>query len=229
MKYPSIITQQGAAERNTQPIIDELAKLINPSTKSQILELGSGSYVHLEAFARRWNNVQWWGTVRDEAEHGSASSRLSENDILLSNLNGPRVLDIEIEDDWKALETAVFYGTAGPFAGFVMINLIHCCPLDAPENIFRHLSPVNPSIDTKLIDTKNGWIAAYGPWLNDDGSYKSDSDEKFDKEYIKSKSPLLGLRSIKSISDIASKWGFVEESRRDLPKGNVFVVWRVKP
>ncbi|WVQ62789.1 uncharacterized protein L199_000937 [Kwoniella botswanensis] len=229
MTYPSIITQQGAAERNTQPIIDELAKLIDPSTKSQILELGSGSYIHLEAFARRWTNVQWWGTVRDEAEQGSASSRLSENNILLPNLNGPRILDIEIEDDWKALGKAVFYGTAGPFVGFIMINLIHCCPLDAPENIFKHLSPINPSIETKLIDTKNGWLAAYGPWLNDDGSYKSDSDEKFDKEYIRSKSPLLGLRSIKSISDIASKWGFVEESRRDLPKGNVFVVWRVKP
>lgn len=59
-----------------------------------------------------------------------------------------------------------------------LVNLIHCCPLDAPENIFRHLSPINPSIETKLIDTSNGWIAAYGPWLNDDGSYKSDSDEK---------------------------------------------------
>lgn len=98
MTYPSIITQQGeysflscyhefhclhsrllaelrphsigAAERNTQPIIDELAKLIDPNTKSQVLELGSGSYVHLEAFARRWTNVQWWGTVRDEAEQG---------------------------------------------------------------------------------------------------------------------------------------------------------------
>lgn len=55
------------------------------------------------------------------------------------------------------------------------------------------------------------------------------TSDQFDKEYIKSKSPLLGLRSIKSISDIASKWGFVQESRRDLPKGNVFVVWRVKP
>ncbi|WWC99102.1 hypothetical protein V866_005997 [Kwoniella sp. B9012] len=228
MTYPSIITQQGAAERNTQPIIDELARLIDPNIKIQVLELGSGSYVHLEAFARGWTNVQWWGTVRDEAEQGSASSRLSENNILLPNLNGPRVLDIEIEDNWQALGKAVFYGTAGPFVGFIMINLIHCCPLDAPENIFRHLSPINPSIETKLIDTKNGWLAAYGPWLNDDGSYKSDSDEKFDKEYIKSKSPLLGLRSIKSISDIASQWGFVEESRRDLPKGNVFVVWRVK-
>ncbi|WWD08827.1 hypothetical protein V865_006941 [Kwoniella europaea PYCC6329] len=208
MTYPSIITQQGAAERNTQPIIDELAKLIDPNTKSQVLELGSGSYVHLEAFARRWTNVQWWGTVRDEAEQGSASSRLSENNILLPNLNGPRVLDIEIEDDWIPLEKAVFYGTAGPFAGFIMINLIHCCPLDAPENIFRHLSPINPSIETKLIDTSNGWIAAYGPWLNDDGSYKSDSDEKFDKDL---------------------EMGFCRGEQKGFTERQCIFVWRVKP
>nr|XP_019050181.1 hypothetical protein I302_00605 [Kwoniella bestiolae CBS 10118]OCF29111.1 hypothetical protein I302_00605 [Kwoniella bestiolae CBS 10118] len=219
MSYPSIITQPGAAQRNVQPIIDELSKLIEPNTKSQILEFGSGDYTHLQAFARRWEKVQWWGTVRDEAEQGSASSRLLDHHVLLPNLNGPRVLDIEIQDDWIPFCTAVKFGTAGPFTGFIM---------NAPENIFKHISPINPSITPRTIDVNNGWVAAYGPWLNDNGSYKSEADEKFDKEYIKSKSPLLGLRTIKSISEIALKWGFVEESRKELPKGNVFVVWRVK-
>lgn len=37
----------------------------------------------------------------------------------------------------------------------------------------------------------------------------------------------LGLRTVKSITEMAEKWGFVEESREELPKGNMFVVWRV--
>lgn len=51
---------------------------------------------------------------------------------------------------------------------------------------------------------------------------------KFDRTYIRAKDDKLGLRTIRSITDMAEQWGFVEESRNELPKGNSFVVWRVR-
>ena len=55
-----------------------------------------------------------------------------------------------------------------------IVNLLHCCPVGVPEKIFKHLSPQNGN--EAILDPRNGWVAAYGPWLNDDGSYKSQAD-----------------------------------------------------
>ncbi|WRT65494.1 uncharacterized protein IL334_002437 [Kwoniella shivajii] len=227
MSYPSIITQEGAVERNVEPIIEALSPLLDGIDNGHIMELGSGSYKHIEAFAKKWENVRWWGTVRNEIEQEIAGDRLEKENVRLNNLHEPRIVDISNQRHWDEIYIAVRHGVAKQFSGFIMINLIHCCPIDYSEKVFKSLSP-RSTLDPKILNPSKGWIVAYGPWLNDDGSYKSDQDEKFDREYIKSKSPLLGLRSIKSISDIASKWGFVEEQRKQLPKGNMFAVWRVK-
>ena len=55
-----------------------------------------------------------------------------------------------------------------------VVNLIHCMPLEAPEGIFQHLTI--PSYGRSLL-VQGAWVAAYGPWLNDDGSYKSQADK----------------------------------------------------
>ncbi|WWC60099.1 uncharacterized protein I303_102663 [Kwoniella dejecticola CBS 10117] len=228
MSYPSIITQEGAAQRNKQPIIDALSSLIGDDTEGEIIEFGSGSYEHIESFAKKWEKVVWWGTVRNETEQGIVSTRLEEQNVRLLNLREPRVLDISKESDWGSLYKGLQFGVSGPFLGCLMINLIHCCPVELPEQVFEHLSPINARLVHKPLESDRSWIAAYGPWLNDDGTYKSSEDEKFDKEYIRFKSPLLGLRTIKSVSEIAERWGFIEESRKEMPKGNVFVIWRVR-
>jgi len=38
----------------------------------------------------------------------------------------------------------------------------------------------------------------------------------------------LGLRTIASLTRFAETWGFEEESRKEMPAGNGFIVWRVK-
>jgi len=118
---------------------------------------------------------------------------------------------------------------------------VHCCPEGAPEGIFRHLSPQTES-GRQLLNPHTGWIAAYGAYKNDDGTYKSENDKKvcmplvsveeaneqFEKTHIQKDDASLGLRTVKSISEMAERWGFAEESRRDMPNGNMFIVWRVK-
>jgi hypothetical protein len=128
------------------------------------------------------------------------------------------------------------------------VNLIHCCPPELPENVFKHLSPLTEE-GRNLLDSNEGWIVAYGAFLDDEGNYKSQADRlvsrlvtsgcffsafivpmltgtQFDNTHIRAKHPSLGLRSIKSITLQAEKWGFVESARQDLAKGNMFIVWR---
>jgi hypothetical protein len=53
------------------------------------------------------------------------------------------------------------------------------------------------------------------------------ADRQFDKSYIKAKDPSLGLRTVGSITDYARKWGFEEVERKEMPKGNMWVVWKL--
>jgi hypothetical protein len=55
-----------------------------------------------------------------------------------------------------------------------VVNLIHCLEEHLPERIFENLSP---GADRPLLAPR-GWIAAYGAFKQDDGSYKSEKDEK---------------------------------------------------
>ncbi|KAK8861387.1 hypothetical protein IAR55_002206 [Kwoniella newhampshirensis] len=250
MTYPSVISQEGSASRNLVPIIDALTPLLSSTTRSpisdhvtppvaselsrqrnqgrrRILELGSYPYDHIVAFARRWDDIEWLGCVRDHWESSQVEERLKNIDTG-ENLLGPRKLDISMEEDWNRLQKDVGLASGEAFEGVIMLNLVHCVPAHLPEEVFRHLSPlISPG--RRLLDGSKGWIAAYGPWLDDEGNHKSVADQEFDEKYIKAHHPDLGLRSVKSITHYAEKWGFVEEGRSEMPKGNTFVVWRVKP
>lgn len=49
-------------------------------------------------------------------------------------------------------------------------------PEGVPEHVFRNLSPKTD--EGRRLLRKGGWVAAYGAYLNDDGSYRSEGDEK---------------------------------------------------
>lgn len=241
MSYPSIITQPGASARNISPILEQLHLLLadNPSGvavktadasgttekkgQKRILEIGSYPYEHIRRFAEEWPGYEWWGSGRTEEEiAGIGVSSLSG-----SNLRPPIKLDIGEAEHWAALQRLLQEehspGLKRGFEGILMINIIHCCPVDTPEGVFRHASTT-----LAVAGKKPQWIAAYAPWLNDDGTYKTAADEEFDKGYIRAKHPSLGLRTISSIDSFAEKWGYAKGQRTEMPKGNTWVVWRAR-
>ncbi|WVR04000.1 hypothetical protein IAU60_000999 [Kwoniella sp. DSM 27419] len=233
--YPSVISTEGSAERNIRPLIDVLEPLLtgsrseggsNSGPPRRILELASFPYLQIEAFARAYGHWDWWGSVRDQGELSDTEARLRSRGTLSPNLRPPRILDIAMEDHWRALGRDLVSDGAAPLDGVLMVNLIHCCPLHLPEEVFRQLSPRSDD-GKKRLNPTDGFVAAYAPFLNDDGSYKSEGDRKFEHEHIKKTDPSLGLRTIPNITAMAVKQGFREESRVEMPKGNMFVVWRV--
>ena len=54
----------------------------------------------------------------------------------------------------------------------IPVNIVHCCPADLPEKVFEHAAT------TLASGGVFPWVAMYSPWLHDDGSYKSASDEQ---------------------------------------------------
>lgn len=108
----------------------------------------------------------------------------------------------------------------------IPVNLVHCCPEGVPEHVFRNLSP--RTAEGRRVLVPNAWLAVYGAYLNDDGTFRSEGDAKFDAEYIKGVHPSLGLRTPKSIVEMAERWGWRQESRTTMPKGNLWFVFRAE-
>lgn len=77
------------------------------------------------------------------------------------------------------------------------VNLVHCTPEGLPENVFRNLSPKTEA-GRKLL-SKGGWIAAYGAYLNDDGSFRSAGDEKVNNNVVLANASLTANTSKESI------------------------------
>ncbi|KAL1409534.1 hypothetical protein Q8F55_003518 [Vanrija albida] len=229
MAYPSVISQKGSAARNVEPVLAALAPLIKPPpaapsqhTRPQprptparrVLELASYPYEHILAYAAAWPEVEFSGTVRDEREAAGVGAALP------ANVRAPFQLDVAVDAEWDLLRGAAGEG----YDGVIMLNLVHCMPEGGVEDVFRNLSPLTPGGRRLLAPC--GWIAAYGAYLNDDGSFRSAADEKFDAEHIKATHPSLGLRTPQSVTALANKWGFDEVVRADMPKGNLWLVWQ---
>ena len=56
------------------------------------------------------------------------------------------------------------------------VNLLHCMPPNLPEEIFRQLSPSRS--EGPLLTPETGFVATYGPFLADDGTYRSEGDRQ---------------------------------------------------
>lgn len=76
-----------------------------------------------------------------------------------------------------------------------IVNIVHCCPEGLPERVFRELSYSSSSAGTSgeplLADA--GWIAVYGPFLSDDGTYKSLADEQVRPPNLSQGCRLMGI------------------------------------
>lgn len=61
-------------------------------------------------------------------------------------------------------------------------NLLHCSPRRTQDDIFSHLGHSNAceSGETQIsgLLRNGGWVAVYGAFMTDDGSFASDGDEK---------------------------------------------------
>ncbi|KLT39202.1 hypothetical protein CC85DRAFT_305223 [Cutaneotrichosporon oleaginosum] len=214
--YPSVISVPGSAQRNIGTVIECLEPLVNgPVPAKYVLELASFPYQHIRGYAAQWPHVHFSGTVRDADE-----LEKTPMEGIPGNIAPPEKLDIAIQEDWDAL----FKTVNEPFDGVIMVNLVHCTPEGLPEHVFRNLSPLTP--EGRRVLAPGAWIGVYGAYLNDDGSFRSDGDAKFDAEYIKGVHPSLGLRTPKSLRAMAEKWGWREESQSVVAKGNLFIVFR---
>jgi hypothetical protein len=204
-----------AAERNRQPILDVLCRVLPPSGRA--LEIASGSGQHVSWFARHLPQWTWqptefaaaslpsiaaWSVLGDDDVAESPSASASPGP--LPNVRAPLQLDVCAET-WPV---------TGTFDAITCVNMLHASPPATLPGLMRgagrHLAP-------------HGVLVTYGPYVLDDAPL-APSNVEFDT-WLKSRDPSWGIRRLADVVAHARVAGLRLRERVAMPANNFMLVF----
>ena len=189
-----------SAERNKDPILDVLARVL--PRHGLMLEIASGTGQHVVHFAKTLSDLTWQPSDPDAELRESIALRVQEEQ--LANINSAIGLDVT-KFPWP-LQTA---------DAVVAINLIHVAPWSATLALFEG---ANALLSTEHV------LFLYGPYRRF-GHHTSESNAQFDLD-LRAYNPEWGLRDLEAVSDVAAGAGFVLAETVEMPANNFSLVFK---
>jgi len=189
-----------AVERNRQPILDVLRRVL-PST-GMVVEIASGTGQHVLFFAEHLPALLWQPTELSPDALQSIDAWVGE--AARDNLLPPLELDVRWTR-WPIEEADAV----------VCINMIHISPWETTEALFRGAA--------KLLAAGTPLIT-YGPYRLH-GEHTATSNAAFD-ESLRSRNQRWGVRDLDELCDLAGDTGFALDERIAMPANNMTLVWR---
>ncbi|MDR2216664.1 MAG: DUF938 domain-containing protein [Nevskiaceae bacterium] len=192
-----------AAERNKQPILEELLSVLPHS--GQVLEIAAGTGQHAVHFAAALPGVTFTPTDPDADALRSISARRAASG--LANIEAPRRLDV-LDADWLL---------PPHFDAVLCINMIHISPPQTTPALFA-------GADRVLRADGAGLLVLYGPF-REGGVHTAPSNAAFD-EWLKARDPRFGVRDLDEVSAIAEAQGFGRLRVSRMPANNLLVAFK---
>lgn len=188
-----------APERNKDPILEVLARVLPPS--GRLLEIASGTGQHAAYFARRLPGLAVQPSDADP--RNVESVRAWRADTGAPNLLEPLLLDVLVEP-WDV----------GAFEAIFNANMVHIAPFACAEALLRgvgrHLLP-------------GGVFVLYGPFRIG-GAHTAPSNESFDED-LRRRDPSWGVRDVEAIVALAEAQGLRLGERVSMPANNQCLVF----
>jgi len=192
-----------AAERNKQPILDALRKLL--PTRGRALEIASGAGQHVAWFAAALPDWTWQPTDADAQALTGIAAWVSRSDS--GRVLAPRRLDV-MAPQWPADGPAF----AAPFDLVYCANMLHIAPWPCCEALMqgcqRHLAD-----DGKLV--------LYGPFLESD-VVTAPGNLAFDQS-LRTRNGAWGIRRLEDVAAQADAAGLRLQSRHEMPANNLLL------
>ena len=193
-----------AADRNKQPILDVLSRVLG--ARGNALEIASGTGQHVAAFASALREWVWQPTDVDASMLPALASRIE--DAGLPNLRPPLLLDVTAPQ-WPSHGAAL----TKSFDAIYCANMLHIAPPAACAGLMRGAA-------RHLLS--GGMLITYGPYF--DQSPPAPSNRAFD-ESLRARNPLWGIRRLKDVAAEAQRHGLVLRERHDMPANNLLLVF----
>ena len=191
-----------AADRNKQPILDVLSRVL--PERGDALEIASGTGQHVAWFAAGLPHWSWQPTDAQPAALDTIAGRAAEQ--ALTNVRPPVLLDVMalhwLPDDAR-------------FDLVFCANMLHIAPWETCAALMRgsamHLAP-------------GGALITYGPYL-EDGVATSAGNLSFDRS-LREENPAWGIRRREDVELQAAHAGLQLAARHAMPANNLLLVWQ---
>lgn len=188
-----------ATERNRQPILDVLRRIL-PAT-GRALEMGSGTGEHAVFFASELPGWTWMPSEGDAAMLSSIQAWI--NHTRVGNVEPPRCIDVQAAE-W----------------GVPKVDAIVCC------NVI-HYSPwaTTPALldGAARLLRPGGVLYLYGPYRRN-GAHTAPSNEAFE-QWLKQRDPEFGVRDLEAVQAEAAQRGLISGPVIEMPANNLSVIF----
>lgn len=189
-----------SAERNKQPILEVLARVLPP--RGLVLEIGSGTGQHVAHFAQALPALTFQPSEMDVERHASIAAWAAAGK--LSNVKPPLAFDVT-KRPWPVSAADAI----------VCINVIHISPWQATLALMAGAG---------AILSAGGVLVTYGPYKRG-GAHTSQSNQAFDAG-LHARNPLWGVRDVDTVAQVAGSEGLALEELVPMPANNFTLVWR---
>ena len=189
-----------AAERNRQPSLEVLARVLPLS--GEILEIASGTGQHAAYFAAALPWLVWQPSERDADAFPSIAAWAAAEK--LENVRPPLRIDVT-EEPWPVASVA----------GIFSANLIHIAHWDVCLALLR---------GTERHLVTGGALVMYGPYRIG-GQHTAPSNAAFDLD-LRSRNAAWGVRDLEAVVEAARGHGLELRERVAMPANNQTLVFR---
>jgi hypothetical protein len=201
----SSVPLSGPAERNKQPILEVLLRVL--PAQGNALEIASGTGQHVAWFATAMPGWTWQPTDADATALPDIANCIDEAGV--TNVRPPLQLDV-MAPQWPA--DAPEFGAA--FDAIYCANMLHISPWATCSALMqgaaRHLTPT-------------GVLVTYGPYLEDEIP-TAPSNLAFDHS-LRARDPAWGIRHLRDVEGEAHHAGLVLRKRHPMPANNLLLVF----
>jgi hypothetical protein len=202
--YPLSPYVAWAGNRNRDAILEAFTKLF-PQT-GDVLELASGSGMHINYFAPRLPQLQFQPSDYDLKVFDTIKAKRDE--AKNANVADPVEIDLVRPETWPDPNNK-------RYDAIFLINIFQVAPLAITSGIAQ--------IAAKSLKD-DGLLAVYGPFKIE-GKYTTESNESFDKEILAANVPEWGLKDVKDLAGITAQHGVVLKQTLELPANNFVLVF----
>lgn len=206
----SALPESPAAERNKQPILEQLQRLLPP--QGRLLELASGTGQHAAWFAAGLPGWHWQPTEANSAALPTIAAWVQRAGV--ANVRPPCRLDVA-DPTWPSDDASLARDFEQPFDAIFCANLLHIAPWSVcqplMQGVRRHLAP-------------DGQLLLYGPFLEGDVPTAA-SNHEFDAS-LRRQHPAWGIRQREAVERCAHDAGLRLRQRIPMPSNNLLLVFK---
>ena len=195
-----------AGNRNREPLLGVLKEKL-PKDSARVLEMASGSGMHINFFAPHFEHLHFHPSDKDIEVFDNIKNLSSEQGN--NNIADPVHLDLTDPATWFNA------GMPGSFSSIFCINIFQVAPISIADGMMKCAE--------HLLD-ENGFLLIYGPFQVE-GGFTTESNKEFHNTLSSAGVSEWGLKDVVDLKAAAEKHGMELKEQIDMPSNNFSLIF----